>query len=93
MTINGKDEVELAYALMPEYWGRGIATEVALTLIEVAFVRLRLPSVVIYTLPDNEASRRVAEKAGFRLEGSADIDGLRHVVYRRHAPLPLRGRS
>src|SRR5438477_10627791 len=29
LTLEGKVEVEVGYALMPEFWGRGLATELA----------------------------------------------------------------
>ena len=42
-----------------------------------------LQRVVAYTLPDNWASRRVMEKAGFAYERDVMHVGLRHVLYRR----------
>ena len=78
----GGDEVELAYALWSEFWGRGLATEVAAAAVTAGFERLGLESVVALTLPTNRASRRVMEKTGFRYERDIPHGGLPHVLYR-----------
>ena len=66
--MGGNDEVELAYALMAEYWGRGLATEMAKAILNVAFEQLGLTDLVCFTLTTNRASQRVMEKAGFECE-------------------------
>lgn len=80
--VTGRDEVEVAWAIVPELWGRGLATELARAAIEVAFGPLALQEVIAYTLPHNGASRRVMEKCGFVLEGSLQCEGLSQVLYR-----------
>ena len=61
--------VELLYALRPDVWGRGYATEIAC--VSVAHAReLGLRDVVGFTATANVASRRVLEKAGMRFERS-----------------------
>jgi len=59
-------EVEIGYRLLPEYWGRGLATEGALQMVRYAFNSLKTDRVVGVTLPENVASRRVLEKAGLK---------------------------
>jgi len=61
------DEPELGYRLRRDAWGRGLATEGARALIEVAFSRLGARRVVAETMTVNVASRRVMEKAGMQL--------------------------
>jgi RimJ/RimL family protein N-acetyltransferase len=78
----GRDEVEVAWAIVPQLWGRGLATELARTAIRAALGPLRLPEVIAYTLPDNRPSRRVMEKCGFLLEGSLECEGVTQVLYR-----------
>jgi [ribosomal protein S5]-alanine N-acetyltransferase len=80
--VGGDEEVELAYALMAEYWGRGLATEMAEAIMVVAFERLRMKEVVCFTLTTNRASQRVMEKAGFEYERDIVHAGLPHVFYR-----------
>ena len=50
--------------------------------VEVAFEDLDLEEVVAFTLPDNIASRRVMEKAGFAYDRDIQRAGLPHVLYR-----------
>jgi len=78
----GGDDVEVAYAFLPEFWGRGLATELARESVRVAFEVLGLPDVVCFALATNRASRRVMEKVGFRYERDVTYQGLRHAFYR-----------
>jgi RimJ/RimL family protein N-acetyltransferase len=80
------NEVEAAWAIVPERWGQGLATELAHASVEVAFGPLALPEIIAFTLPDNTASRRVMEKTGFLLERQIVHASLPHVLYRRWAP-------
>jgi RimJ/RimL family protein N-acetyltransferase len=81
----GDDEVEIAWAIAPERWRQGLATELALVCMSVAFEQLELGSVIAYTRPDNIASRRVMEKAGLVLERTFPAaSGRDQVLYRRH---------
>ena len=67
-TIEGQDEVEVAYTIAPEFWGQGLATEAARGIVAYAFQTLHLPRLIAMIEPENAASQRVAEKAGLRLE-------------------------
>ena len=79
----GLNDVEAGWAVVPERWGQGLATELARACVEVAFGPLGLRELVAFTLPDNVASRRVMEKAGFTYERDIVHAGLPHVLYRR----------
>lgn len=83
--IEGQDEIELAYALLPYYWGQGFATEIARSIVELAFEHYGMQELICYTLTTNRASRRVMEKAGFRYQKDITHAGLPHVLYRLHA--------
>jgi len=80
--VDGRDQVEIAWAIVPERWGEGLATELALKSVAIAFDDLGVDELVVLTLPDNIASRRVAEKAGFRYERDIEHADLPHVLYR-----------
>jgi ribosomal-protein-alanine N-acetyltransferase len=80
--VQGVDEVELLYALRPEFWGRGLATEAGGALLGLAFSAASLPSVVAYTLPHNVRSRRVMEKLGFTYEREFPHEDHTRVLYR-----------
>jgi RimJ/RimL family protein N-acetyltransferase len=60
---------EIAYVVAPAARGDGIATAAVSVLSEWAFARLRLERLQLSIRPDNLASRRVAEKAGYTYEG------------------------
>jgi RimJ/RimL family protein N-acetyltransferase len=60
-------EVELSYRLAREVWGRGLATEAAHALLDMAFRELGTERVFASTMAANIASRRVMEKIGMRL--------------------------
>src|SRR5918998_828403 len=62
--VGGRDEVEVGWAVRPERWGEGHATEMGAAAVAFAFDRLGLDDVVAYTLPDNRSSRRGVEKPG-----------------------------
>ncbi len=84
--VGGRDEVEVGYGLMPEFWGQGLALELAGESIRVGFETVGLDEIVCFTLPTNRRSRRVMEKAGFVYERDVDHAGLPHVLYRIRKP-------
>ena len=75
------DEVEVGWSVVPERWNQGLATELALASADVAFGELELDQIVAFTTPDNVASRRVMEKAGFSYDRDILHVGLPHVLY------------
>jgi len=81
-TLDGRDEVEVAYGFMSDFWGQGYATEMAAESVRVAFEMLKLSEIVCFTLPTNLASRRVMEKVGFRYERDTIYADLPHVLCR-----------
>jgi ribosomal-protein-alanine N-acetyltransferase len=80
--VGGRDEVEVAYALLPPYWGGGLATELAVESVRVGFEVLDRPDLVCFTLTTNRASQHVMQKAGFRYERDVIHAGLPHVLCR-----------
>jgi len=80
--LEGKPETEVGYGLLSEYWGQGLATEVAREAQRVAFEIIGVPDLVCFTLPTNKASQRVMEKVGFRFERTGMFLNLPHVIYR-----------
>lgn len=75
--------VEAAWTIAPQRWGQGLATEMARAALSIAFAHLRLLEVVALTRPDNLASRRVMEKAGFGYQRDIELGGLVYVLYSR----------
>jgi RimJ/RimL family protein N-acetyltransferase len=79
--VDSRLAVELPWAVGSPYWGRGYATEAAVAAIEWGR-SLDLPEVVALVMAVNRRSRRVAEKAGMREDGSTEHAGLPHLVFR-----------
>lgn len=59
-------EPDLGYRMLPQYWGQGLATEMAHALVQHGFDDLSLPRILAFALPENPASCRVLEKTGFQ---------------------------
>jgi RimJ/RimL family protein N-acetyltransferase len=82
MVVENEPCVELGYGLMAEFWGRGLATELAVESVRVGFEVLNFAELVTFTLPTNRASQRVMEKAGFVYDHDGIWADLPHVFYR-----------
>lgn len=80
-TVDGVEELEIAYRLDPPYWGQGLATEAARAVRDHAFADLQLPHVISLIHPDNIASRRVAEKNGMTPEKETTFRGFPTIVF------------
>jgi RimJ/RimL family protein N-acetyltransferase len=83
--IDDGEEVEVWYALAPEHWGRGLATEAAQAMLRFGFEQLGLPEIWAGADLDNAASFRVMERlemtrVGERLVGPRRV---RALYYRR----------
>jgi ribosomal-protein-alanine N-acetyltransferase len=81
--VEGEPVVEIGWAVVPERWGEGIATELAAASVGEA-AALGIAEVVAFTLPENLPSRRVMEKLGMTYDRTF-VHGRwgPHVLYRR----------
>lgn len=68
-------EIELAYLLAREHWGRGLATEAALAIVAFGFERLDLDRIICLIDPENVASLKVASNVGMVPDGEVEMDG------------------
>ena len=59
-------EVDVAFRLMPNHWGQGLATEAAIASVRFGFADLGLKRIIGLVMPENIASVRVLEKTGLR---------------------------
>lgn len=64
-----QDQGELAYALHPDFWGAGYATEAARAVLAYGFSERSLHRIYATCRPENAGSWRVLEKVGLRREG------------------------
>jgi [ribosomal protein S5]-alanine N-acetyltransferase len=73
--------VEVIYRFHPAAWGKGFATELVSACTRYADTVLGLVEIGAFTHPDNAASRRVLEKAGF--EEVRFVPEMERILYRR----------
>ncbi|MFB6468157.1 GNAT family N-acetyltransferase [Cytobacillus sp. Hz8] len=71
-------KAEIGYELHPDYWGKGMMTEVIAKVLEYAFFTMGLNRVEAFYHPLNLASKKVLEKNGFQFEGI-----LRQRLYKK----------
>ena len=71
---------EIGYWMAPEARGRGIGARATRMLAEWAVTTLGLERLELLAHPDNEASQRLAERAGFKREGVLRMCRRRHGV-------------
>jgi RimJ/RimL family protein N-acetyltransferase len=67
--------VEVGYAFLPKFRGRGYAYEAAAAAQRYAREALGLPSLYAVVNPDNDASIRLLEKLGLRFERPVRLEG------------------
>lgn len=72
--------IEIGYRVMEEFWGRGVATEIASGLIRFSKHVLKARDVIAFVNVNNAASIRVLEKAG--MINTETIEDLDEVKYR-----------
>ncbi len=83
-TIEGQDEVEIAYLLDKAYWKQGLGTEAAQAILQYGFEKLNLSRLICMIDPENVASQRVAERIGMTFEKKVDGyegDNLPFFIY------------
>jgi len=80
---HAQGNAEIGYWTAPAARSQGIATNAVATVCRWAFISVRLHRIVLYHAVENQASARIARKAGFTLEGKLRRsyrygDGIRH---------------
>jgi RimJ/RimL family protein N-acetyltransferase len=70
--VNYWDAFELSYLLYDDrFAGHGYVTEAVQLLVDYLFAVKKQHRVQLVIVPENAASRRIAEKCGFQLDGTA----------------------
>ena len=75
--------VEISYAVLDRYRGRGYATEAVARLVEWAFGHQNVLQVTAETLPHLRSSIRVLEKVGMALTGAGSEQGVVRYAIRK----------
>jgi len=80
--LGGKDDVEVAYGLLPEFWNKGFATEFTGAVVRMGLSDIGLSGIACVIHPDNLASQRVLEKSGFAFEREVVYKSELHLLFR-----------
>ena len=75
------EATEVLWALHPDAWGRGYATEVAKAALGFGFGTLRLDLIFAITLESNLASQAVMKRIGLAYRKRVDYKGFRDIVW------------
>jgi ribosomal-protein-alanine N-acetyltransferase len=74
LLVEGTSDVELMYGLLPEFWGRGLATEVSRSALDFLWAQTAFPRAVARTDPPNVKSVEVMKRLGMtRLSETASM--------------------
>lgn len=77
--IDTKGIVEIGYGVLPEYEGKGFATEAVCAVVGWAMAQPEVIRVEAETESSNFASQKVLEKCGFTATGVLGEEGPRYV--------------
>jgi RimJ/RimL family protein N-acetyltransferase len=88
--LEGLPELEIAYALVRDAWGRGLASEIAQALVEVWRAHMAEPGLIGIASKGNSVSERVLLKTGFSFDRDAVFHGFDVGVFRLDRNRPQR---
>ena len=84
--------IEIGWRLLPQFWGKGYATEAAEALLAEGFLHLGLAGIVSYAVWNNDRSTAVMRRIGMKAAPEHDFDHpsvadthphlKRHIFYR-----------
>ena len=72
---------EISYMFLPQYWRFGYATETLVAVLEFCKMELKLKRIVSETQTANNASCRLLEKLGYRIENEKERFGAMQTIY------------
>jgi ribosomal-protein-alanine N-acetyltransferase len=83
--IEGSDDIQLGYALLKEYWGKGFASELTKTGLEYYFKNTNADHIYAIADPANVLSHNVLLKNSFVADGTKmeDDKELLKFIYRK----------
>ena len=79
----------IGYALLPDERGKGYGTEAVEIMVDYLFLTKNIVRIQAETHPENIASQRILEKAGFRKEGIVRRSFFSRGVWRDTALLSI----
>jgi len=79
--VDGLTELGLGYMFIPQFWGRGYATEIATGCLGYGFRQYPVDHIVALIRPENEPSIRVAQRLHMTLWKTTEYKGFVHNVW------------
>ncbi|HEX7037103.1 MAG TPA: GNAT family N-acetyltransferase [Pseudomonadales bacterium] len=79
--MDGTDQMELLYGILPRYWGEGLVTEAAKAVLHHGFEACGLDRIMGVTQTPNQRSVRVMQRLGMVFDGRREYKGLDTVFY------------
>jgi RimJ/RimL family protein N-acetyltransferase len=74
------EHIDLGFAFLPRYWGKGFAYETSVLCLQYAFEHLSAPKVYAITVPSNDRSVRLLECLGFSYKENYSHPGSSEVL-------------
>lgn len=84
--IDGKNELEIGYSLIPKFWGSGYASEAAQFVKAWAWKHLDVATIISIIKTDNIPSQKVATKMGMKPEKNVVWKDIEVAVYSINNP-------
>lgn len=82
LVMTKKNEAEIGYLLMPEFWKQGYGTEIAKAMINLGKQVDIIHNLIAIIDPENMASKRILEKQGFQWDYDGEYIGLPAAYYK-----------
>ena len=82
--VDGEEELEIGYHLIPRFWKNGYATEVAKAAKEYVFKNNLADSLISIVHIHNKNSQAVALRNGMKVEKQTDFKGFPVLIFRVH---------
>ena len=68
-------DIDIGFAFLPEYWGKGYAYEAAAAVVDYATHKIGLTRLVAITSPENTSSIRLLERLGLTFDRNITLSG------------------
>lgn len=75
------EKTQLGYSFIPEYWGKGLATEAATAGLKYFLENTNIPEIYGVAETPNIASQKVLQKAGFVFHSTKTEEGRDLIVF------------